>query len=49
MLHSSIAGTVPLKEPASLFPSEEPVASVLNGYPLWSLAQSIDHPPELSA
>jgi hypothetical protein len=48
ILHSSIAGPVPSEQPAALFSSEEPVASVPKGYPLWPLAQSIDHPPERS-
>ncbi len=48
ILHSSIAGPVPSEQPAALFSSEEPVASVPKGYPLWSLAQSVDHPPERS-
>ena len=49
ILHFSIAGSVPLEQPASLLPSEEPAATVPKGYPLWPLAQSIDHPPERPA
>lgn len=48
ILHSSIAGPFPLERSASLLPSKEPVAPVPKGYPLWSLAQSVDHPPERS-
>jgi hypothetical protein len=48
ILHSSIAGPVRLEQSASLLLSDEPVAPVPKGYPLWSLASSIDHPPERS-
>lgn len=46
ILHSSIAGPVPLEQPAFLFPTENPLAPVPKGDSLWSLVQSIDHPPE---
>jgi hypothetical protein len=46
ILHSSIAGPVSLEQPASPLPSEESVALVPAVNHLWSLTQSIDHPPE---
>jgi len=49
ILHSSIAGPVPLERSASLHPSKEPVLPVPQGYPRGSVAPGIDHPPELSA
>lgn len=49
ILHSSIAGTVRLEQPASLLPSKEPAAAIPKRYLPWSLVQRIDHPPEVSA
>lgn len=45
-LNTSTVDTIPPAQPTPLVSSGETVSPLAGVYPLWSLAQSIDHPPE---
>lgn len=49
VLYSSTVDTSLPTQPEPLSSSSEVVNPLPGVYPLWSLAQSIDHPPELPA
>ena len=48
ILNSSTMNPAVRAQPALLASSDEGLHSMTGIYPLWSLAQSIDHPPEQS-